>query len=1093
MRLHKYQEFSEWENPQITGIHKEPAHADMLIYANEETARLKQSPYKYELNGDWKFFYCDQIDDFPGAFYRADYDDSRWGTIKIPGHWQLQGWGTPIYSNIRYPFQPVKELLHPPFIPHERNSVGCYRMTFEVPEGWDGRQVFIHFAGVESAFYIWLNGERVGYSQNSMCPAEFNLTAYLREGINVLVVQVYRWSAGSYLEDQDMWRLSGIFREVFLFSTPSVHLFDFFVRSELDDCCEDAELQVTAKVINYSGQAVPPHTVEVKLFDGGGSALSGSEPLMSGMTCDPANKPGMILAGTMRTVEFRIKVTNPLKWTAETPNLYTAILLLKDPEGGVIEAVTCRTGFRKVAVKQGRLLVNGKPVLLKGMNRQEFDPDTGRTVSYERMVQDIRLMKQFNINAVRTAHYPHDTRWYDLCDEYGLYVMDEANVESHGISYRDNVLPGNDPRWMMMALDRIASMVQRDKNHPSVIIWSLGNELGEGENVALMAAYSRTTDPTRLIHKRQMNSVADMDSETYPPVEWMIERGQRNTDRPFVTNEYAHAMGNAMGNLKEYWDAIEQYPCLIGGFIWEWCDHGIRRIDPQGKPWFAYGGDFGDIPNDGNFCIDGVVTPDRDVTPKLMEVKKVYQYVSFEPKDIENGWITVVNKYSHINLKQFGFHWYLEEDGVVIQDGLLPSVDAAPGQSVSVHIPFCRPKLEPGAEYVLRLSVCLAEGNRWAEAGHELAWGQLRVPYEVPRAPLFPLSGQEPLRMSETDDRIDIRGREFQLAINKVSGCIEELSYKNRPVMPQDGGIPFGPSLQVFRAPTDNDLRSSYFIGDNGWLQAGLDQMSGRVISITAETTPSGEISIKIEKQWNGKKGTGFVHLCRYTVLANGCIYFEHHIRPFGDLPVLPRIGVQMRVSGELENLIWYGRGPHESYSDRKAGARIGRYVSTVTDQFVPYIKPQENGNKEELRWLALVNESNEGILLVADEPVAASVLHYTAHDLAEANNVKDITPRKEAVVSIDYKQTGLGNRSCGPEVMEKYKLYPQIVKFRFRIQPYSPEMGDIGKSARIDYFPKPEAEMNGYLKGSGEPSAQRVLYRDPSDPDVQAEVGYRF
>ena len=1091
MSFSKYGEFSEWENPQITGIHKEPAHAKMLCYANEESALSQRSAYKYELNGDWKFWYCDQVNAVPEAFYIAEYDDRSWESIQVPGHWQLQGWGTPIYSNIRYPFQPVKELLHPPYIPHERNSAGCYRTTFELPAGWDGRQVFIHFAGVESAFYIWLNGELVGYSQNSMCPAEFNLTAYLREGTNVLAVQVYRWSAGSYLEDQDMWRLSGIFREVYLFSTPSVHLFDFFIRTELDEHYEDAELKVTAKVINYSGQVVPPHTVEVKLYDGEGNALPSNEPLMSGMTCDPGNRPSPILAGTMRTIEFQAKVTKPSKWTAETPNLYTVVLILKDPEGNVIEAVPCRTGFRKVAVEQGQLLVNGKPVLLKGMNRQEFDPDTGRTISYERMVQDIRMMKQFNINAVRTAHYPHDTRWYDLCDEYGLYVMDEANVESHGISYRDNVLPGNDPRWMTMSLDRVASMVQRDKNHPSVIIWSLGNELGEGENVALMAAYGRTMDPTRLIHKRQMNSVADMDSETYPPVEWMIERGQRNTERPFVTNEYAHAMGNAMGNLKEYWDAIEQYPCLIGGFIWEWCDHGIRQIDSLGKEWFAYGGDFGDQPNDGNFCIDGTITPDRSVTPKLMEVKKVYQYVSVEPLDIENGWVTIINKYSHMNLKQFDFHWYIEEDGVAIQNGRIPAVDAETGQKVSVHIPFTRPKLEPGAEYFLRLSIRLNQDNSWAKAGHELAWEQLRIPYEVPTVPLSPLAGIEPLRLTETDERIDIHSREFGLVINKASGSIEQLGYRNLSMMPQDTSVPFGPSLQVFRAPTDNDLRSSYFTGDNGWLQTGLDQLSGCVTSITTETASSGEISILVEKQWRGKKGTGFIHLCRYTVLPNGCIYLDHEIQPFGNLPVLPRIGVQMKVSEELENITWYGRGPHESYPDRKAGAPIGRYASTVTDQFVPYIKPQENGNKEELRWLALFNSSNEGILFVADVPLAASVLHYTAHDLAEAKNDKDLTPRKEAVVSIDYKQNGLGNRSCGPEVMEKYKLYPQLVKFRFRIQPYFPEMGDIGTLARNNYLPKPNTNRD--MKGSAEPSSQRVLYRDPSDPDVQAEVGYRF
>lgn len=1105
----------EWENPQITGVNKEPAHAAMTIYGVEADALGGVSAYKRSLDGDWPFYYCGNESEVPAGFHEIDYDVAGWTTIRVPGHWQLQGFGKPVYSNIRYPFQPEKELLHPPFIPDDDNTVGCYRTVFQVPADWDGREIAIHFAGVDSAFYLWVNGVKVGYSQNSMGPAEFVITPYLREGDNVLAVQVYRFSVGSYLEDQDMWRLSGIFREVFLLSMPKVHLCDFFLRPELDEDCEHGTLKVTAKVLNRTGKVVPPHRVETKLLEPDADASGGWREVgrVEGAVSDPAGHPAPILAGTIRTAELALPVLHPRKWTAETPELYLVLLSLIDSEGRTLETVPSRIGFRRIEMTGGQLLVNGSPVRLRGMNRQEFDPDTGRALSYERMVQDIRLMKRSNINAVRTAHYPHDERWYDLCDEYGLYVMDEANNESHGISYRDNVLPGNDPRWLPLALDRVTSMVQRDKNHPSVIIWSLGNEMGEGENVALLAAFVRTYDPSRPLHKRQMNSVADMDSETYPPVAWMKERAERLPHRAFVTNEYAHAMGNAMGNLKEYWEIIEAYPCLIGGFIWEWCDHGLRRVDAEGREWLAYGGDFGDQPNDGNFCLDGTVTPDRKETAKLLEVKKVYQPVSVEPVDLSTGLVRIGNKFGHLALNSLSFSWQILEDGRPVQQGTLAPIQAAPGESALVYLPYRRLPVAAVADYQLRISALLREDTLWAEAGYELAWEQVAFPaaavWGLAEATYEKLEVAAPLLLTETPERIEVVGDGFSYTFDAATGSLVRLVTGGRTLTPVSG-LPAGPKLQAFRAPTDNDLASELYRSEKGWLACGLDALLPETLLVEARQTAADHIVIRVEQEWRGKRGIGFVQHLVYTIQGNGSLDVETAIRPYGDLPVLPRLGVQLALNGMLNQLEWYGRGPGESYPDRKEGMPIGRYRSSVLEDD-GYLKPQEYGSHEQVSWLAMLDSHGDGLLIVPDRPLAVSVLPYTVQDLATARHRHELVRRNECYVSLDYAHNGLGNRSCGPEALERYRLYPGEAAFRFRLEPWSAARGDLAQAARVCQLRaaaycssnEPGSEADGHASAAGQlaaaqsvpaaASSTKAEYKDPSDPDAQQAAGYKF
>jgi beta-galactosidase len=634
-------EVNDWENPEMIGRNNEPAHCTLVPYADTRSALTgtpETSPYYKLLSGKWKFHWVKNFAGVPKDFHKVDYDVSDWKHIPVPSMWQLQGYGIPRYLNTRYAFK-----ADPPHVPTDYNPIGLYRTEFTVPADWERRQVFLHFEGVDSAFYLWINGQEVGYSQGSMTPAEFRITPYLRPGENILAAQVIRWSDGSYLECQDMWRLSGIFRDVYLFSTPTVHLRDFFVRSYLDGQNRDAVLSVVAMLHNYSHKPAGAHSVDVTLLDGKGNPV-GKSPLMS-------DRIASISGSSDGTIEIRMNVSNPLKWSAEAPNLYVVMLELKDATGKIIEVERCNFGFRKVELTNGQLQVNGRSILIKGVNRHEFDPDRGRAVTYERMVQDIELLKRNNINAVRTSHYPDNPKWYDLCDRYGIYLIDEANIESHGIGYDPAKTLGNKPEWQLAHMDRTISMVERDKNHPSIIIWSLGNEAGDGINFEATSAWIHQRDPSRPVHyERAMdyrNHTArphtDIVCPMYAGIGWLQQYAKTGQDRPLILCEYAHAMGNSVGNLQDYWDTIEAYAHLQGGFIWDWVDQGLRKSakrTPDGAEsadYWAYGGDFGDQPTDGNFCCNGIVQPDRKPNPSLYEVKKVYQYIKVHPVDATAG------------------------------------------------------------------------------------------------------------------------------------------------------------------------------------------------------------------------------------------------------------------------------------------------------------------------------------------------------------------------------------------------------------------------------------------------------------------------
>ncbi|MGE5198757.1 MAG: glycoside hydrolase family 2 TIM barrel-domain containing protein, partial [Rhodospirillaceae bacterium] len=722
----------EWQDPAIVGVNKEPAHATFTIYPDEALARAgarEGSPYYRSLNGDWKFFWVPKPADRPVDFFRPGFDDSAWKTIRVPSNWQLEGYGVPIYVNIEYPWGAPD----PPRIPADNNPVGSYRRRFTVPPAWGGRDVFVTFDGVESAFYLWVNGQRVGYSEDSRTPAEFNITRYLQAGENLLAVEVYRWSDASYLEDQDFWRLSGIFRDVTLWSAGPLHVEDLQVRTDLDEAYKDGELRIEARVRNGSNAATPLR-LSAALLDAQGLEIARASAAV-------ADVP----AGRTATAAVAQSIAAPRKWSAESPYLYTLVVSLLDAGGQVVEAIPQKVGFRKVEMKNGQLQVNGRPILIKGTNRHEHDADTGHYVTVEQMLRDVRLMKRFNVNAVRTSHYPNTPAWYDLCDQYGLYVIDEANIESHGMGYAPARTLGNDPAWKAAHMDRTARMVERDKNHPSVIIWSLGNEAGDGVNFEATSAWVHQRDPSRPVQYERagLKPHTDIYAPMYTRPARVAEYGAKPQTRPLILCEYAHAMGNSTGNFREYWDLFYNNPQLQGGFIWDWVDQGIRTRIPQASArqdrperkllagpefqlgfrrvdrtgtYLAYGGDFGpiDVPSDFNFCMNGLVSADREPHPGLLVVKHNYQYVHVAPVDLAAGKVKVTNWHDFTALDDvLTGRWAVQADGTTVASGAIPPLRLGPRESAEVALPLPPVTPKPGAEYFLDVSWRLKADAPW--------------------------------------------------------------------------------------------------------------------------------------------------------------------------------------------------------------------------------------------------------------------------------------------------------------------------------------------------------------------------------------------
>lgn len=1021
----------EWKNPLINEVNTEPPRATFFGYETREKALARlpdRSKYRQSLNGDWKFFWVPRISDRPEGFFSPEFDDRSWVNFPVPSNWEFKGYGVPIYVNHPHEFN-VKN-PNPPDIPDD-NPVGSYRRTFQVPEGWKDRQVFIHFGAVKAAYYVWINGQFVGYSEDSKTPAEFNITPYLKEGENLLALQVYRWSDGSYLECQDFWRISGIEREVYLFAAPNVHIRDFFARPDLDATYNHGLLELDISLRNYSNVEAKGYGMAIELLDAQKKTVFRKELEL-----------GEIKTGkTDYEAKFSQKVDNVLKWTAETPNLYTLLLTLLDEKGTVVEVIPQQIGFRKVEIRNGLLLVNGVRILVKGVNRHEHDPVNGHVISEESMVRDIQLMKQYNLNAVRTAHYPNHPRWYELCDEYGLYVVDEANIESHGMGYSLDRTLGNNPLWKGAHLMRTRRMVERDKNHASVIIWSLGNEAGNGVNFYATYEWAKDRDKTRPVQYERTqlgwgnSATAEWNTDILVPMyawkETMLSMINKNPGRPLILCEYAHAMGNSVGGFKEYWDFFREHPRIQGGFIWDWVDQGVYKVNAKGDTIFAYGGDFGPpgTPSDNNFLCNGLVQPDRKINPHLLEVKKVYQSIRTEAIDLPSGRIEVYNEYSFKNLDDCVLEWRLMADGAEVAQGKAGLEGIPAGSSKTFAIPVSGGK-EDGREYFLLIRYLSKTSTPLVPAGHEVAAAQFAFQASPKVFSVAKPAGKVP-QVTENASGWLIEGSGFKIAFNR-QGLLSGYTYKGHQLIQSPLTASF------WRPPVDNDFGSGQPFRLRTWKNAILESQAGQPEMRRLEQGIEISNTFRLEAQKAALR-------LSFLVGGDGAVvvkYFLETLEPEGNIPMIPRIGMQLDMPKAFDRMTWYGRGPQESYEDRKYSAHIGLFQGTVRGQFHPYVRPQETANKTDVRWVSVRDASGSGLLFVADELLNASTWHYLPEDLDPGvqkgqTHAGELQERDLTHVRIDYRQMGLGGiDSWGALPLEPYRLPLQNYQYSFRIFP---------------------------------------------------------
>lgn len=1045
----------DWENHHVLQINREPARAAFTPF------HAQKGDCSICLDGTWKFRWTPVPDERIVEFYQTDFNDKDWVGFPVPANWEVNGYGTPIYVSAGYPFKiDPPRVMGEPKVDYttykERNPVGQYRRSFQLPAGWEARgQTLLRFEGVMSAFYVWINGERVGYSQGSMEPSEFNITNYLHAGENQIALEVYRYSDGSYLEDQDFWRFGGIHRSIHLLHTPDIRIRDYAVRTlPVSTDYQDFILQIDPQFSVYRGMTGKGTTLQGVLKDASGREIATLKGDVEDIL-DLEHKAGRMnewypQRGPRKLGRMSATIKSPKRWTAETPYLYKLHLTLLTAEGEVIEQVEQAVGFRSVEIRNGQLLVNGAPVRFRGVNRHEHDPRTARVMSEERMLQDILLMKQANINAVRTSHYPNVSRWYELCDSLGLYVMDEADIEEHGL--RGTL--ASTPDWHAAFLDRAVRMAERDKNHPSIVMWSMGNESGYGPNFAAISAWLHDFDPTRPVHYEGAQGAGgepdpktvDVISRFYTRVkqeylnpgiaegedkeraenarwERLLEIAERTNDnRPVMTSEYAHSMGNALGNFKEYWDEIYSNPRMLGGFIWDWVDQGIYKTLPDGRIMVAYGGDFGDKPNLKAFCFNGLLMSDRETTPKYWEVKKVYSPVELR---VESGELRVTNRNHHTDLSQYRCLWTLSIDGKQKDQGEITLPEVAPGESETIPLPVSIADMKASAKATsdlrLTISFILKRDALWAKAGHEVAWEQFCIQEGALLSSKLENRGR--LKVRADEEHLSISGSGFSIQWEKnATGSLTSLTYHGKEMLAHPADFPLQPVTQAFRAPTDNDKSFGNWLAKD-WSLHQMDNPRISLDSFKHEVREDGAVIVRVQTRNRYKEGM-IVTKFLYTILSDGTIDLKTTFQPQGILPELPRLGIAFCLSSDYNTFIWQGRGPQDNYPDRKTSAAVGLWKGSVADQYVHYPRPQDSGNKEEVCRLMLTDRHGKGIRVDAVEDVfSASALHYTAQDLYKETHDCNLKPRPEVILSLDAAVLGLGNSSCGPGVLKKYAI----------------------------------------------------------------------
>ena len=1009
--LSKIPVLPDWENPQCIHKRRLPPRSFYPCFDSVKDANRSGEKNKnlILLDGLWKFGYFPSPVDVPPDFFKSSFNPKGWKIIEVPSHWELKGYGKPHYTNVSYPF-----LCDPPFVPSD-NPTGCYIRNFRIPLNWKNRRITIRFEGVDSFFTFSVNGKEAGTSKGSRLPAEFDITDFVQPGSNRIAVCVIKWSDGSYLEDQDMWWLSGIFRSVKIISSYLVDLWDCNIKAE-----SSGKLNVKTVLYNLKDESVNNYNVVFSLQDPYGNFVFKDN--RREFSCNAKSETSVSLDYTLK---------DPLLWSDETPNLYKLLIELLDEFGKTISVHKINVGFRSVMIKDGNLLVNGKTVTIRGVNRHEFNPDRGRVLTLDDMIKDILLMKQHNINAVRTSHYTNDPRWYDLCDRYGIYLLSETDLETHGLY--EAGMPArltDDPEWKNAFCDRMERMILTYKNHPSIIIWSVGNESFFGKNHIEMIKLTRRLDPDRPVHYEQDKSYKFVDilGPMYSSPEECI-RLVKKYKKPLILCEYAHAMGNGPGGLKDYWDTFHKYKQMQGGFVWEWADHGIRIRDKKGNFWFAYGGDFNDKPNDGHFVIDGLVSPDRIPSPGLVELKKVMQPLRFEIKNERKMLFRIFNDFNFIDTSSFSFEFELLSDCKIVSSGTFnPGVIGA-GSFVDFSLPLKRNK---DKEEFLMLKAVLNKNTEWAKKGHIIAFEQFQfLPKKIQNKPSY-LKSSERLSVIEDFNLLKIYGKNFSLIFSKRSGELINWHFKRHSLIKE------GPKLNLYRAFIDNDGGW----GDNTftkiWKNARLDLIQHNLRSFRWDGSSSVvKVFIKTKVGSPGLE-CGFECEYRWTVYGSGNIDFEISGIPFGNLPEhLPRIGISMVLPQGYENVEWFGRGPGENYVDSKESSPVGYYKNKVRNMCWNYIYPQETGGRTDVRFFGLLNFIGIGIAVKAFPLMEFTVRHTTTEDLENAKHAHLLKNRKEIYLYIDYKQCGLGSGSCGPQTFEKYRVPAKKFLFKLSLSPW--------------------------------------------------------
>lgn len=1017
------QAVNDWENPQLFEQNKERPHVGFMLYDKKQEVvadDYARSPYYKSLNGTWKFAYVDKHADREKEFYKTELNDFKWSNIPVPSNWEIKGFGIPIYTNIVYPHPKT-----PPAI-GDINPVGTYRKQFVIPENWNGREVLLHFGSISGCAFIYVNGQKVGMTKAAKSPAEFNITKHLKKGNNLLAVQAFRWHDGSYLEDQDFWRLSGIERDVFLYSLPKTSVWDFFIKSDLDNNYTNGLFSAAVDIRKFAGSTVKPATLTVEVQDKAGKTVFTQQQSVN------AND-------SLQSLNFSGTVINPLKWSAEAPNLYHCIITLKDNAGKIINLTGTRIGFRKVEIKNAQLHVNGMPIYVKGVNRHEHDDVEGHVPRREVMLKDIQLMKLFNINAVRTSHYPNDPLWYKLCDEYGLYLVDEANIETHGMgatfqAWFDTAHhPAYRPEWAPAHMDRIERMVERDKNHASVIIWSMGNECGNGKVFHDAYLWMKKRDVTRPVQFEQAGEDwnTDIVCPMYPGMNSM-KKYANATDktRPYIMCEYSHAMGNSNGNFRTYWDIINSAKHMQGGFIWDWVDQGIKTKDDNGKVFWAYGGDLGGFywQHDENGVADGLLSSDRTPDPGLYEVKKVYQNIGFKAIDIARGQFTVKNMFDFTNLDQFDFKWELYRNGMKVNEGPF-TVSLAPHQEKQIGLQIPLMKSAAGDEYFVNLFAFTKQATELVPAAHEIAREQFDQAGDF-----FEQSwdATPTLQVTKEPNKIIFTSGSIKGEFDLRQGRFSSYSFNGKR-----GAVNQFPEPYFWRAPTDNDFGNNMQGSLGIWRTAHVNRIMKNVS--VGELTPVG-LPIKVQYEL---AGINVPYMIDYLIMPDGAVRITSSIDMTGrDLPELPRFGMRMRLSPQYDSLRYYGRGPWENYIDRNESAFLGLYSDKVRNQYYDgYIRPQESGNKTDVRWLTLTNKTGAGLRIEGVQPIAFSAINHSTESLDPGLTKKqqhptDLMPDSSVYLHIDLKQRGVGgDNSWGALPHEQYRLLDKKYSFSYVIR----------------------------------------------------------